>query len=75
MIFREKFPKQMEMNELELTLKELWTAHPELNLNYPHPQEYYTQVFAHVAHMTNHPFPDKILNARLDEPSLFPGGL
>ncbi len=71
MIFREKFPKQMEMNELELTLKELWTAHPELNLNYPHPQEYYTQVFAHVAHMTNHPFPDKILNARLDEPSFF----
>ncbi len=71
MIFREKFPKQTEMSELELVLKEIWKARPELNLDSPHPQEYYADVFAAAARITNHPFPDKILNTRLDESSFF----
>ena len=43
MIFRETFPQQAQMNELETVFKSLWKEHPEMNLNFPHPQEYYTE--------------------------------
>ena len=71
MIFREKFPKQSEMNELEFILKELWNTNPEQNLNYPHPQEYYADLFSTVSKICSHPFPEKLLNAQLDEPTFF----
>lgn len=71
MLFREKFPDQSEMNEMELVLKKIWEEHPEMNLNYPHEQEYYTGVFTSVAGITRHPFPEKILNTKLDESSFF----
>ena len=71
MIFRETFPQQAQMNELETVFKSLWKEHPEMNLNFPHPQEYYTEILQLASDRTSHPFPAILLNTRLDEDSFF----
>lgn len=71
MIFREKFPLQAEMSELETVFRSLWKEHPDLDLAHPHPQEYYTEILKLADKRTSHPFPSLLLNTRLDEPSFF----
>lgn len=71
MIFREKFPLQAEMSELETVFRSLWKEHPDLDLAHPHPQEYYTEILKLADKRTSHPFPSLLLNTRLDEASFF----
>lgn len=71
MIFREKFPLQAEMSELETVFRSLWKEHPDLDLALPHPQEYYTEILKLADKRTSHPFPSLLLNTRLDEASFF----
>lgn len=71
MIFREKFPLQAEMSELETVFRSLWKEHPNLDLALPHPQEYYTEILKLADKRTSHPFPSLLLNTRLDEASFF----
>lgn len=44
MIFREQFPQQAEMNELERTFKALWEKHPGMGLHLPHSQDYNAKI-------------------------------
>ena len=71
MIFREKFPLQAEMSELETVFRSLWKEHPDLELALPHPQEYYTEILKLADKRTSHPFPRLLLNTRLDEAAFF----
>ena len=71
MIFREKFPLQAEMSELETVFRSLWKEHPDLELALPHPQEYYTEILKLADKRTSHPFPSLLLNTRLDEAAFF----
>lgn len=71
MIFREKFPLQAEMSELETVFRSLWKEHPDLGLDLPHRQEYYTEILKLADKRTSHPFPSLLLNTRLDEASFF----
>lgn len=71
MIFREKFPLQAEMSELETVFRSLWKEHPDLGLDLPHRQEYYTEILKLADKRTSHPFPSLLLNTRLDEAAFF----
>lgn len=71
MIFREKFPLQAEMSELETVFRSLWKEHPDLDFALPHPQEYYTEILRLAEKRTSHPFPGLLLNTRLDEAAFF----
>ena len=69
MIFKDTFPQEATMNELETVFRALWKEYPELNLNYPHPQEYYTEILKFADSRTSNPFPRLLLNNRLEESS------
>ena len=71
MEFHELFPTQIKMNGLEEMFQKLWLEHPEMNLNFPHPQEYYSDILKLVADRSGDPFPSRLLDTKLDEPSFF----
>ena len=71
MLFREKFPQQAKMNELETMFKSLWIEHREMDLDFPHLQEYYTEILRFAAIRTSHPFPSLLLQTRLNEEGFF----
>lgn len=74
MRFKDTFPRQTKMNELECILKQLHRQFPERNLQLPHSVEYASDILKLASQKTGNSFPDKLLENRLEENLFFRGG-
>lgn len=74
MTFKDTFPRQMKMNELENAFKELYMKFPERNLNLPHSAEYFSDIFKLISQKTTNFFPNTLLESRLEENLFFRSG-
>lgn len=74
MTFKEAFPKQTKMEHLEHIFKQIHEQFPERNLNLPHSHEYTRDILKLAAQRSSHPFPQKLLENRLEEELFFRSG-
>lgn len=74
MVFKETFPQQLKLNELETIFKELHEQFPERNLDRPHSNEYASDIFKLAAQKTTDPFPGTLLENHLNEDLFFRSG-
>lgn len=71
MLFKNAFPQQMKMNDLEKTLKQLHGQFPERNLQRPHSSEYVSDILKLASQRSGNSFPNKLLENRLEEDLFF----
>lgn len=70
MQFKEVFPKQLEMTELEMIFKQLYKKYPSANLELPHPADELRQFMETARHLAGYSLPS-LLNSRLEEEDFF----
>lgn len=74
MIFKDTFSRQMEMNELENVLKQLYELFPERNLDFPHSSDYFHDILRLASQKVTHSFSNLLLENRLEEGAFFRSG-
>lgn len=74
MVFGEVFPQEIKLNDLENIFKQLYMQYPKRNLNLPHSLDQLRDILELAKGKTKDPFPDALLENRLDEDLFFSSG-